>query len=121
MKLNTLFRYIPTLIWMGIIFFFSSQNTTGIEPTFTSRFIFFKSLHLLEYAALFLLNYYATKKTIPSVFLGYLYALTDELHQSFTPGRTPKLTDTFIDLVGLCLGYVLLRLLLHQNKSILKQ
>ena len=32
------------------------------------------------------------------------YATTDELHQAFVPGRTPKLTDILIDSSGAMLG-----------------
>lgn len=30
----------------------------------------------------------------------YAYALLDELHQSFVPGRTARITDTLIDAIG---------------------
>ena len=32
------------------------------------------------------------------------YAITDELHQAFVPGRTPKLLDVLIDSSGALLG-----------------
>ena len=32
--------------------------------------------------------------------LAVLYSATDEFHQSFTPGRTPAVTDVLIDSVG---------------------
>ena len=32
------------------------------------------------------------------------YAITDELHQAFVPGRTPKLLDVLIDSSGASLG-----------------
>ena len=36
-----------------------------------------------------------------------LYALSDEFHQSFVPGRNPRLIDVSIDLLGAALGIVL--------------
>ena len=32
------------------------------------------------------------------------YAVTDEFHQSFTPGRTPSVVDVGIDIVGGAIG-----------------
>jgi VanZ family protein len=32
--------------------------------------------------------------------IGVLYALTDEWHQSFVPGRDPSLGDAFFDALG---------------------
>ena len=37
--------------------------------------------------------------------MGILYALSDEFHQSFVPGRTPSLGDLVADTVGLAVGY----------------
>lgn len=42
-----------------------------------------------------------------TIFLGLLYAISDELHQSFSPGRTPKITDIYIDLLGVLIGTLL--------------
>ena len=39
-----------------------------------------------------------------SVVVSFLYALSDEWHQSFTAGRGPSIKDTFIDLSGAFLG-----------------
>lgn len=40
-------------------------------------------------------------------FAGTLYALTDEWHQSFSPGRVCDPTDVFIDTAGAIFGVVL--------------
>ena len=45
-----------------------------------------------------------------SVCLGMMYATSDEIHQSFTPGRTPKITDVYIDTLGVILGILLILL-----------
>jgi VanZ family protein len=37
--------------------------------------------------------------------IGILYALSDEFHQSFVPGRTPSIGDLVADTVGLAVGY----------------
>jgi len=33
-----------------------------------------------------------------------LYGFTDEFHQSFTPGREPRIRDVIIDTIGGALG-----------------
>lgn len=43
-----------------------------------------------------------------TVGLGMLYAASDEFHQSFSPGRTPKITDVYIDTLGVILGALLI-------------
>lgn len=42
------------------------------------------------------------------LFYSFLYALTDELHQRFVPGRSGELRDVFIDTSGAFTGLVLL-------------
>ncbi len=98
-------RFIPALIWMLIIFYFSSKETTGIGGSNQFyRFIFLKSLHLIEYAFLSFLLLFANLDKKTTIVFSYLYALSDEIHQSFTPGRIPKFRDTFIDLIGIFIG-----------------
>ena len=36
--------------------------------------------------------------------LAFLYAITDEFHQRFTPGRTPSIYDVLIDTLGAVFG-----------------
>jgi len=39
-----------------------------------------------------------------AVVMAGLYAVSDEWHQSFTPGRTPLISDVGIDTLGAALG-----------------
>lgn len=43
-----------------------------------------------------------------SVFAGFLYAVSDELHQYFVPGRGPGLIDVLIDTAGVICGTAML-------------
>jgi len=65
-------------------------------------FIIKKTAHVGEYAILYFLLWRAIKKgwIIPLV-LGLIYALSDEYHQSFVPGRTATLRDAGFDLSGM--------------------
>ncbi len=96
---------------MSIIFYFSTRQTAGVIPETVPHFIFFKSLHLAEYAFLAILIYFAFPKEKIAIILAYLYALSDEIHQTFVPGRSGLFRDTLIDLIGIYLGILLLRYL----------
>ena len=48
-----------------------------------------------------------------STIIGILYAISDEIHQSFTPGRGPKITDVFIDSLGVLFGITVILLILE--------
>lgn len=96
--------WLPSFFWMFVIFYFSSQTTNQIEIIGPSRFLFFKSLHLVEYAILFLTYLWATKSKKISFLLLLIFAASDEYHQSFIVTRSPRLTDTIIDFLGGNLG-----------------
>jgi len=44
--------------------------------------------------------------------IGIIYGLTDELHQSFVPGRTSDIYDFLVDLIGIILSLCLFNLIL---------
>jgi VanZ family protein len=99
-------RFLPALIWMGVIFYFSSVSTAGIGTDETFRFTFFKSLHLLEYAMLGILLFVGIRKVNVTIATAYVYAISDEIHQYFIPGRHCKFSDTLIDLAGMIIGLI---------------
>lgn len=94
---------------MLIIFYFSGQQTTGIHGTFSQRFVILKSFHLIEYAILCILLFIGFKKYKWTIFTAYLFAISDELHQRFVPGREGRVRDTFIDLLGIFIGVIIIR------------
>jgi len=89
-------------LWAAIIFTFSSLPQTKVTEFFLVDFIIKKIAHISEYAILYALLFRATKKKfLLSFFLTIIYAVTDEFHQSFIPGRTPKFYDVLgFDLTG---------------------
>lgn len=48
-----------------------------------------------------------------SAIIGILYAISDEIHQSFTPERGPKITDVFIDSLGVFFGMAVILLIIE--------
>jgi VanZ family protein len=82
--------------------------------------IFRKCAHLTEYAIFALLIWRAlhiSKSELPAwswpkvggtLLLVFLYAASDEYHQSFVPTRTPLVADVFIDTAGGAIGLLVL-------------
>jgi VanZ family protein len=88
-----------------------------------------KCCHLTEYAVLALLLWRAlhlSKNKLPAwswpkvggtLLLVFLYAASDEFHQSFVPTRTALVSDVFIDTAGGAIGLLVLWLLIYcQNR-----
>lgn len=100
---------------MGVIFAFSS--IPGDEmPTFDLYdWLVKKGGHMLGYALLAWLLFRGWggtgRRAYLLAFLGaVLYALSDEFHQSFVPGRNATLVDVAIDSLGALLVLLVLRL-----------
>ena len=96
----------PVILWMGIIFFFSSQQRIVVSPQDLINFIFFKSLHVLEYALLYILTFRATKSPIMSFLIVILYGASDEIHQLFISTREGRVRDVIIDTAGAVLAWI---------------
>ena len=100
--------WLPVLVWAIVIFSFSASPTSSTSEVHWQDFVVKKSAHIFEYAVFSFLLYRAlrgsgvsAKKSVYYSFLiAVLYGLTDEFHQSFTPGREPKLRDVFFDSFG---------------------
>lgn len=117
---STFGRWLPVFLWAAIIFSLSSLPQTKVSEFFLTDFIVKKTAHITEYAILYFLLYRATKKRLfLSLVLAILYAASDEFHQRFSPGRTPRLYDVFgFDLTGANIaGYILWKLSQTQKKK----
>lgn len=123
------FRFSLVLIWMAIIFAFSHHANSGrvTEEYLGVINVPIRKLgHLSEYAILFALlrwafdsiNYGA--KSFAAILIAVAYALTDEWHQSFVPGRSASAHDCLIDTIGVLLGtttYILTLNLINMRAS----
>ena len=125
-------RWVLFLGWMIFIFYMSHQP--GDKSSVQSRFVLYvfnllglkldtyfgelatliirKGAHFTEYFILFILTYNVIslyvverKARLYSVIFVFLYACSDEFHQSFIPGRGPAFKDVMIDTSGGILGY----------------
>ncbi|NTW70816.1 MAG: VanZ family protein [Eubacteriaceae bacterium] len=135
---ESLSRWIPVMIWMCVIFFFSAQvgdDSAKLSSEFT--IIIFKMLrkilpgisqemmhhlirklaHFTVYTILGLLvargllkgKNITSREVFFTLLICVLYASSDEFHQLFVPGRGAQITDVLIDSGGSILGILLYR------------
>lgn len=104
-----LYKYwLPFLCWALLIYWFSSLPTVTTTQVFWQDFIFKKSAHFFEFMMFSLLLFRALKNSgveikkafVLTFFISLLYAVSDEFHQSFVPGREPRVRDVIIDALG---------------------
>jgi VanZ family protein len=122
-------RYLPLVIWMGVIFFastgeFSAANTNLLikpvlrwffpqlsnEQVASIHFFLRKCGHFSEYAILGLLaarafiaaSHITLRRHwfVDALLLICVYALSDEFHQRFVASRTASIYDCLIDISG---------------------
>jgi VanZ family protein len=122
---NLIFRWLPLLLCLVFIFIASmNHNPYGILPAkFRQSYqvaghtvgeveLFGKPGHVIEYALLgaaaanaFIWTRKPSMMLFILIFIGSeFYALSDEIHQIFVPGRAFDIPDLFIDGTGILLG-----------------
>jgi VanZ family protein len=101
-------RWLPVLVWAGVIFAFSSipSLNSGLG---TWDYILRKGAHMTEYAILAVLLVRATGSYVWAFAFAVSYAVTDEVHQLFVRGRHGSPVDVGIDAVGALIGIGILR------------
>ena len=125
------------LLWMILIFIMSSFNSTessnqsGFIVNIISSILHINNIELLsliirklahftEYFILGLLTYNMfhsyNKKVYISIIICILYAISDEIHQIFVPGRSCQIMDMTIDTLGSLLGIYLLLFIKKKHK-----
>lgn len=112
-------RWLPVFLWALVIFALSSIEQVTVSQFFIWDFIAKKTAHVTEYTIFYLLLFRATKKNfLLSHVLTILYAISDEIHQSFVPGRTAAWYDLGFDLTGANIAaYILWKLSQTQSKK----
>jgi len=99
----------PAVVQMALIFMASSVPGDQVPGTISD-----KLAHLLVYAVLgacFMLPLAGGRlvemtatKGVGAVLLALAYGISDEIHQSFTPGRSPDVMDVVADTIGAGIG-----------------
>lgn len=144
MKTKTkIHRWIPALIWMGIIFYLSHQDasdSSALSSGFTQVLLDFlnktieqlnmdllhhlvrKGAHFSAYLILGLLVSHALesgkrKASFVTFLICVLYASSDEFHQIFIPGRSGQLSDVLLDSFGSLTGIALYLRLFYETRK----
>lgn len=126
---------ILTIIWMGIVFYLSAENAeassqtsrafmdkiiamfniktrASLEGTIRTwaHFVLYLSGGLVSscFFVLWLLEH-KLKFMYCSIF-GVLYAVSDEIHQIFVPGRAFEIKDIMVDCTGFLIGVLIIAL-----------
>lgn len=100
MKKVQILNWVPALVVMGVIFWFSAQSGEELPVFSWADKIVKKSGHMIGYALLAFWYWYAlgwqSNRRWLAWLLAVLYAMTDEYHQSFVPFRSPSVWDVLV-------------------------
>ncbi|MGN1098562.1 MAG: VanZ family protein [Clostridia bacterium] len=104
---------------LGIFPFFKNMDAAAQTELVTSIMtVVRKCAHFTIYAflgfwLLFLVRRYTNRKAVPiTVAAAFLYAITDEIHQLFVPGRSGQFKDVCIDTAGAFTGALIALLII---------
>lgn len=116
----------PSIVFASLIFIISNQENIKLPEIGFD--LIDKFLHFFAYLIFGLtifwaiFNLYSEKNTrtkfVYLLIIGTIYALTDELHQSYIPGRTFDIFDIVADILGICASYLVFGYVVKLIKSI---
>lgn len=98
---------LPLLVWMGAIYALSAQPSLPKAPDPWWDLLLKKGAHMAAYAVLMVLWWRVLALRCPTrlalglaALLSALYAVSDEVHQVYVPGRNGSAWDVGIDVCG---------------------
>ncbi len=109
MKNKQVILWLLVILYMGVIYYLSSLSNPVEELVPKTLFPYFNFqhfiYHIIEYGILNFLLYRTFKDTSKnpqtlSMLITILYAITDEVHQYFVPGRISSVFDIVFDSFG---------------------
>ena len=93
---KTVLRTLPAVVYAALIFYLSSIPGRDVPHVGIND----KVLHFILYAVFGILLMLACPRFWIAVGVGLLYAVSDEWHQSFVPGRAVEVLDVCADVAG---------------------
>lgn len=108
---------IPLVDWIKFTYHSSEVSVSALGIYSFVEFFLRKGAHFTVFFILILFFYLALSKTINqgikrrliiALILTVSYAALDEIHQGFTPNRTPYIGDVVIDTVGATFGLLMI-------------
>lgn len=115
--------WLPSVLVAAAIFFGSSRSVT-LSVSGASAVLLAVGFHMTEFALLALavrrgLRLSGVRAlTMGSFLIAMAYAVTDEIHQSFTPGRSPSMLDLIPDALGAILALALFNRFQHRANGV---
>jgi VanZ family protein len=92
--------WLPLLAWMGLIFAFSHQPSGSLPNFGAADLSIKKGGHFIAYLILAILARRALGHSGWALLWTAVYAVSDEFHQTFIPGRQGSGVDVLIDCAG---------------------
>jgi VanZ family protein len=118
--MKTVLRWLPAILICVFIFWLSAQ--TG--PELKEAGLGSDEVHIVGHFWMFFFLsvalYRGTKKPWLAVLISFLYALSDEFHQRFTPGRSSALNDIVNDTLAATVAGLLIWKFYQKLPKILK-
>jgi VanZ family protein len=109
-KIKRLFKFWgPPFVLVCLLFYSSSRPAVIVSEIYWPDFFVKKIGHMIVYGLLFLLIYRALKNSVGkslskpelvAYILTFLYGVSDEYHQTLTPGRQGLIRDMMINGFG---------------------
>jgi VanZ family protein len=100
--------WLPLLAWMGLIFYLSAQPDLPHPHAGWADLLVSNGAHAFVFGVLAVLWARALgerpQTLLIALALTLLYALSDEFHQAFVPGRHPDPWDLIFDGLGAAVG-----------------
>ncbi len=121
--LKKVLKWLPAIFVACCNIYLSSQEHIKQMPTFwnADKVVHFFCFAGFSFWVAFACNIKSYKMTwLPTLIIS-LWAVTDEIHQSFTPGRDASVFDWIADTTGAFLGAVIFVLLLTNIKALLER
>ena len=118
--MKKIFYFIPALGYYGLVYYISSRNyklkidipllkfgAHFFEYTIFSILIFFGFSRVFKSRRFTSTFTFTFIKIFATLFVGTFFALADEFHQQFVPGRYTDLNDVLVDGAGVIFGILL--------------
>ncbi len=123
LKIRNKIFFILALLYSGLIFYLSSLSRPVPELQFL--FSYDKVIHCVEYGIFAFLWWFGLQNFIRDkvllnrvVFIwGIVYGVSDEIHQSFVPGRVCSIFDIIADIIGILIFILIIRYYDKKNNS----
>ncbi len=113
-------KWAPAIVMCVIIFAISSIHGNTVNSIGLGRESYHINGHFVLYMLLCIGFFKATKIYIGATVLSGLYALSDEFHQTFVPGRSWENFDLMVDGLGIALAIVIVWKIIHTQSNKLK-